>query len=216
MVGFLQCVRSFTRSLLSRRLLCFWLWLSLVAGGCIPLGVSLTPTSHPSQPQQSTIVPSATATPGVVLSTDGPTISQIHASSQVFAKSDCIPVAITITATVASPFTVTQVLLWHRVGADQPFTAVPATAAAHDTYTATIKGLDVPGGEYGVWEFYLSAGDAQGRHTQSPVDTTVQLLPCVGESKSKLVASDRYLPFAHYVFPSQCVIGALFRNLPIS
>ena len=71
-------------------------------------------------------------------------------------------------------------MLWYRVGAQQPFTPVETTAAGADHYVATVNGRDVPGSEYGVWEFYLTAEDRLGRQTQSPLDTSVQLLPCVG------------------------------------
>jgi hypothetical protein len=47
-------------------------------------------------------------------------------------------------------------------------------------YSATVKALDTPGGEYGVWEFYITAEDKAGNKSQSPLDTSVQLLACVG------------------------------------
>ena len=48
-----------------------------------------------------------------------------------------------------------------------------------DLYTVMIIGLDIPGGEYGALEFYVTAADDAGNQSQSTVDDSVQLLPCV-------------------------------------
>jgi hypothetical protein len=105
---------------------------------------------------------------------------QITPSSKGFVKSDCMPIAITVTATITDPAGVAGVVLWYRVGNEQSFTPVEVPALADDHYAVTVKGTDVPGSEYGAWEFYLSADDHLGNHSQSPVDTSVQFLPCVG------------------------------------
>jgi hypothetical protein len=52
-------------------------------------------------------------------------------------------------------------------------------AGDRNQYTGTIVALDVPGGEYGILEFYILARDKTGNETKSPVDRSVQLLPCV-------------------------------------
>ena len=46
-------------------------------------------------------------------------------------------------------------------------------------YSANVAALDLPVGKYGVWEFYLTAEDAPGNLSQSPLDTSVELLACV-------------------------------------
>jgi hypothetical protein len=48
-----------------------------------------------------------------------------------------------------------------------------------DLYKGTIVGLEIPGGEYGVLEFYIVAEDQAGNQSKSPVDESVQMLPCV-------------------------------------
>ena len=111
--------------------------------------------------------------------TTGPTITQVTASSKGFVKSDCTPTAITVTATISDPADVADVLLWYRVGDSQPLTSVAATSADDSHYSVSVKGTEVPGSDYGVWEFYLTADDGLGNQSQSPTDTTVQLLPCV-------------------------------------
>ena len=49
-----------------------------------------------------------------------------------------------------------------------------------NTYSAKVVALDIPGGEYGPLEFYIVADDVRGGETTSTVDTSVELLPCVG------------------------------------
>jgi len=110
----------------------------------------------------------------------GPTIQNITPSSKVVAKSDCIPTSLTITADIADRSGVQSAVLWFRVGDDQSFAPVDMTPAAQGQYSATVKGLDVPGGEYGVFEFYIVANDKAGNQTKSSTDKSVQLLPCVG------------------------------------
>jgi hypothetical protein len=110
----------------------------------------------------------------------GPVIERITTSSKGFAISDCIPTSITVTAEISDPSGVVDVMLWYRVGVNQPFNHVEVGYLGDDTYARTVKGTDMLGSEYGVWEFYLTAEDGVGNKSQSPVDTSVQLLPCVG------------------------------------
>jgi len=119
---------------------------------------------------------SASPTPG---DNAGPIFNRITTSSKVLAKSDCIPTAITVTANITDTAGVLRVALWYRVGADQPYTPVIMDLLGDD-YGATVRALDAPGGEYGAWEFYITAEDGAGNLSQSPLDTSVQLLPCVG------------------------------------
>lgn len=105
---------------------------------------------------------------------------QVTTSRKVFVKSDCVGTSISVTATITAAAGITQVMLWYRVGDQQPFTSVVLTPVGDDQYAVTIKGSDVPGSDYGVWAFYLTADDKLGQHRQSPLDTSVQFLPCVG------------------------------------
>ncbi len=108
-----------------------------------------------------------------------PTIDNITTSTKVMAKSDCSITSVTVTSNITDESGIKQVELWQRVGADQPYT--PVTMSLTDgKYSVNVKALDVPGGEYGNWEFYITAEDNAGNKSQSPLDTTVQLLPCVG------------------------------------
>ncbi len=108
-----------------------------------------------------------------------PTIQQITTSSKGFAKSDCVPTSLTVTANIADDDQVEEATLWYRVGSDQKFTSTNMTYVKQDQYSAKVIALDVPGGEYGVVEFYILARDKAGNETKSPTDTSVQLLPCV-------------------------------------
>lgn len=109
----------------------------------------------------------------------GPTIGNIETSTKFMAKSDCNTTSVTVTSNITDESGIKQADLWQRVGADQPYT--PVTMSLTDgTYSVNVKALDVPGGEYGNWEFYITAEDNAGNKSQSPLDTTVQLLPCVG------------------------------------
>ncbi len=127
-------------------------------------------------------VPTLTAPPDSPTPADtiGPAFNSIATSSAVFAKSDCKPTSITVTANITDPLGVAQVVLWYRVGTDQSFTPVELGSLGNDKYGATVKGLDVPGSEYGPWEFYIVAKDGADNISQSPINTDVSLLPCVG------------------------------------
>jgi hypothetical protein len=138
-------------------------------------GSDASPT-EPSGATSTVIPPSPLPTP---TDNTGPRFDRITTSGKVFAKSDCTPTSITVTAHITDPSGVVNVVLWYRVGANQPFTPVDVDDLGNDTYAQTVKGMDVPG-KYGVWEFYLTAEDGLGNKGQSPVDdTSVQLLPCV-------------------------------------
>ena len=110
----------------------------------------------------------------------GPTIQNITPSSKTLAKSDCIPTSLTISGNITDSSGVQSVILWYRVGEDQNFAPIDMTQTDHNQYTANIKGLDIPGGEYGVLEFYILASDKVGNQTKSSIDKSVQFLPCVG------------------------------------
>jgi hypothetical protein len=110
----------------------------------------------------------------------GPTIENIHTSSKVLAKSDCIPTSITITADITDSEGVESVTLWYRVGQDQDFTSTAMILANRNHYVTAIKALDIPGGEYGVFEFYIAAQDKAGDQAKSPIDKSVELTRCVG------------------------------------
>lgn len=112
--------------------------------------------------------------------TAGPTIENITTSSKVLAKSDCIPTSLTITGDVTDSSGVRSVTLWYRVGSDQNFASANMSPADRDQYTATIKALEIPGGEYGTFEFYIVAQDKVGNQTQSSTDKSVELTRCVG------------------------------------
>ena len=109
-----------------------------------------------------------------------PTITNVATSSKVLARSDCIPTSLTVTGNVTDSGGVASVALWYRVGQDQDFTQTNMTRANGDQYTATIKALDIPGGEYGTFEFYILAQDKAGNQAQSSTDTSVELSRCVG------------------------------------
>ena len=107
----------------------------------------------------------------------GPTINRIKTSGKSFSK-DCVPTSITVTSDITAASGVTRAVLWYRVGADQPYTPVNMTPSGGD-YSVTVKALDVPGKGYGIWEFYITAEDGAGNQSQSPLDTTVEMLLCV-------------------------------------
>ena len=60
---------------------------------------------------------------------------------------------------ITDPSSVKHVVLWYRVGANQAFTPVDIDSLGNGTYAKTVKGTEVPGSKYGVWEFYLAAED---------------------------------------------------------
>lgn len=109
--------------------------------------------------------------------TTGPTFNRITTSSKSFSI-DCVPTSVTVTAKVIDPSGIKRVVLFYRVEGDQAYTAVDMSAAG-DEYSVTVKGSDVPGKGYGVWEFYITAENLVGTQSQSALDRSVELLLCV-------------------------------------
>lgn len=110
----------------------------------------------------------------------GPVIEDIRTSSKVLAKSDCIPTSLTVTANIKDSTGVASATMWYRVGEDQEFAPAVMAQMGHDRFVATVKALDIPGGEYGIFEFYILAQDPLGNQTKSLPDKSVELLRCVG------------------------------------
>ena len=111
--------------------------------------------------------------------TTSPLIEHVTTSSKVFVKSDCMPTTLTVAANITDDNKIESATLWYRVGADQKFSSTNMKLDSGDLYNATIVGLEIPGGEYGVLEFYILAEDQAGNQNKSPVDESVQMLPCV-------------------------------------
>lgn len=155
-------------------------FVALLAAGLLAGCLSVQNLSSASAPAGA----AATALPlpavPTVADRAGPRFVQITTSGKTFVKSDCMPTAITVTAVISDPNGVVDASLWHRVGADEPYSKTLMAAAGSDTYMASVAGLDLPGSAYGAWEFYLTASDRLGNQAQSPVDASVQFLPCVG------------------------------------
>ena len=107
----------------------------------------------------------------------GPTFQQITTSTKSFSK-DCVPTSITVTSNITDPSGVRRAVLWYRVGTDEQYAPMDM-APSGSTYSVTVKALDVPGKGYGVWEFYITAEDGAGNRSQSPLDTSVEMLLCV-------------------------------------
>ncbi|HKG54771.1 MAG TPA: hypothetical protein VKB04_10985 [Anaerolineales bacterium] len=108
----------------------------------------------------------------------GPAISDISTSDKVVVISDCLATSVTITAKVTDASNVKSVLLWVRVGSDQAF-ASSNMSLQNGIYTAKVKGADLQGHGYGAMEFYITAEDEDGNSSKSPVDNSIQFLPCV-------------------------------------
>ena len=108
----------------------------------------------------------------------GPRIEHIETSAKFLAKSDCMNTSETVTADITDESGIKSATLWYRVGTDQKYTPVNMNSQG-SRYSLTVKALDAPGGEYGTWEFYITAEDQAGNKSQTPLDTSVQLLPCV-------------------------------------
>ena len=121
-----------------------------------------------------------TSTPPEASNLAPPAIKNITTSSKVLAKSDCIPTSVTISADISSSSGIKLVTLWYRIGQDQIYTSQSMPQKEGNTYSATVVALDIPGGEYGPLEFYIVADDEGGGQTKSEIDTSVELLPCVG------------------------------------
>jgi len=108
----------------------------------------------------------------------GPAISDISTSDKVVVISDCLSTSVTITAKVTDASKVKSVLLWYRVGSDQPF-ASSMMILQNELYAAKVKGSDLQGHGYGAMEIYITAEDEKGNKSESPHDDSVQFLPCV-------------------------------------
>jgi hypothetical protein len=108
----------------------------------------------------------------------GPVINHISTSNKVVVISDCPATGVTITAKVTDTSNISSVLLWYRVGSDGPF-AFTRMDLQNDIYTASMQGSDLQGHGYGAMEFYITAEDGEGNKSESPVDDSVQFLPCV-------------------------------------
>ena len=108
----------------------------------------------------------------------GPTIDNISTSGKVIVISDCPSTSATITAEVTDVSKITSVLLWYRVGSDQSF-AFTEMNLQNNIYTAAIEGADLQGHGYGEIEFYITAEDGSGNSSKSPIDKSIQFLPCV-------------------------------------
>jgi hypothetical protein len=124
------------------------------------------------------IVLIVTACAGIRSDQAGPVISDITTSDKVVVISDCLSTAVTITAKVTDASNIKSVLLWYRVGSDQPF-ASSKMSLQNDLYAATVKGSDLQGGGYGAMEIYITAEDEKGNKSESLHDNSVQFLPCV-------------------------------------
>ena len=110
----------------------------------------------------------------------GPAIRDISTSTKVVAISDCLNTSVTITAHATDESKITSVQLWYRVGSDQTFASAKMDLQ-NNLYTATVKGAELQGHGYGVMEFYITAEDEAGNSTKSPLDQSVQFLPCVSQ-----------------------------------
>ena len=108
----------------------------------------------------------------------GPIISDISSTGKVLVISDCLATSVTITAKVTDASPITSVLLQYRVSSDQPFLST-VMELRDGLYTASVKGADLQGNGYGAMEFYITAQDGAGNSSKSPIDNSIQFLPCV-------------------------------------
>jgi hypothetical protein len=121
------------------------------------------------------IFSSCTAVPG---DHTGPTIRDVSTSGNVIVISDCPSTSATITANVTDESTITSVQLWYRVESDKKYISRKMEKQS-DKYTATLEGTDLQSHGYGVIEFYIRAEDEAGNTSKSPVNSSLQFLPCV-------------------------------------
>jgi hypothetical protein len=108
----------------------------------------------------------------------GPIISDVSTSGKILVISDCQGTSITVNAKVNSESKIDNVLLFYRVGSDVPFESIPMTAQG-ENYSAVLRGKDLQGKDYGDLEFYITAEDEQGNASKSPLNKSIQFLPCV-------------------------------------
>lgn len=107
-----------------------------------------------------------------------PEISDISTSGKVLVISDCPATSVTITTRVQDASEVAHVVLWYRLGSDQPFASIPMQVE-EGLYAASVEGSDLQGNGYGSLQFYITAEDSSGNSSKSPLDTSIQFLPCV-------------------------------------
>ena len=108
-----------------------------------------------------------------------PIISDISSTGKVLVISDCLSTSVTITAKVTDASKIASVHLWYRVGSDQSYLST-VMELRDGLYTASVKGADLQGNGYGAMEFYITAQDGAGNSSKSPLDNSIQFLPCVG------------------------------------
>jgi hypothetical protein len=108
----------------------------------------------------------------------GPDIRDINTSGNVVVISDCLATSVTVTAKVTDDSRITNVRLWYRVGSDQAFTPIGMDSQG-GLYTVSVKGSSLQGHGYGALEFYITAQDGADNSSQSPIDKSIQFLPCV-------------------------------------
>lgn len=108
----------------------------------------------------------------------GPVISDVSTSGKVLVISDCLATSLTVTARVSDASGIASVLLWYRVGSDRPYTSTRMDAQG-GLYAASVKGSDLQGDGYGALELYITAEDEAGNTGKSPLDKSIQFLPCV-------------------------------------
>ena len=108
----------------------------------------------------------------------GPSISDIQTSGNVLVISDCSGTSVEISAKVADPSGVEKVLLWDRTSTDQQYISTDMELK-QGVYQVDLNGPDFLGRPYGTLEFYITAEDEAGNLSKSPVNQSVQFLPCV-------------------------------------
>ncbi|MGE5072561.1 MAG: hypothetical protein ACM3MF_03965 [Anaerolineae bacterium] len=108
----------------------------------------------------------------------GPTIDGVATSTQSFSI-DCAPTSVTVSARVTDPSGIGRVQLWYRIGTEQPYVPLKMPAQAGSDFRATVSGASLSPDQYGTWEFYISAEDTLGNRSTSPVNKSIQFLPCV-------------------------------------
>jgi hypothetical protein len=108
----------------------------------------------------------------------GPEIKDIQTSGNVLVISDCSGTSVTISTKVTDPSSVKKVRLWYRTGTDQQFVSTDLDLK-EGVYKVDLNGPDFLGRPYGTLEFYITAEDKAGNLSKSPINQSVQFLPCV-------------------------------------
>lgn len=107
-----------------------------------------------------------------------PIISDISTSGKVVVISDCSATSVNITAKVTDASIIKNVQLWYRVGSEVQFASTKMNLQ-NGLYASVVKGSDLQGQGYGAMEFYITAMDESGNTGKSPLDHSIQFLPCV-------------------------------------